>query len=212
MVFTGTRAGMTPDQAGALTAWLQQAARLYNGCCHGADEECLLLARTFCSPDLWIEGFPGNQAQAERVHAVDLKHPVPQGQHPELARNRTMLRKALRIGNPLLVATPKLGSEEGRGSGTWATIRYARSLNIPRRIIWPTGRVDEDLRRPMRTCDARYRDLQYVWQPCQAPATEQVIVHGIVFEYCASHVQQFINVLPAGSWTREPLAPGQAGC
>ncbi|KKM09958.1 hypothetical protein LCGC14_1722330, partial [marine sediment metagenome] len=45
--------------------------------------------------------------------------------HP-LARNKLMVARA-----DFLIATPKTMKEVMRGSGTWATIRYARKADIP---------------------------------------------------------------------------------
>lgn len=55
---------------------------------------------------------------------------------PYLDRNRQIVDETDR-----LLATPK-GPEELR-SGTWATIRYAKKLSRPIRIIYPDGKVEE---------------------------------------------------------------------
>ena len=41
-----------------------------------------------------------------------------------------------------MLALPS-GPEKMRGSGTWATIRYARRTRVPLLICWPDGRVEE---------------------------------------------------------------------
>lgn len=38
-----------------------------------------------------------------------------------------------------LIAAPATMIEEPRGSGTWATIRYARSMKVPVIIVFPDG-------------------------------------------------------------------------
>jgi len=39
---------------------------------------------------------------------------------------------------------PKGKVEEWRGSGTWATIRYARKVGKPVTIIYPDGEIQEE--------------------------------------------------------------------
>lgn len=54
-----------------------------------------------------------------------------------LARNRDIVD-----GASILVACPD-GPERTR-SGTWSTIRYARSRNIPIIVVWPSGTVTSE--------------------------------------------------------------------
>ena len=42
----------------------------------------------------------------------------------------------------VVVACPKCDREQRRGSGTWATVRYARKENKPIYIVYPDGRVE----------------------------------------------------------------------
>jgi hypothetical protein len=44
----------------------------------------------------------------------------------------------------VLVATPAQTTEVMRGSGTWATIRYARRREKPRILIWPNGSATKE--------------------------------------------------------------------
>jgi hypothetical protein len=44
----------------------------------------------------------------------------------------------------LMVACPKGLREETRGSGTWATVRYARELHKPCLLIFPGGTIKLD--------------------------------------------------------------------
>lgn len=44
---------------------------------------------------------------------------------------------------PVLIAAPSDRVEKKRGSGTWATIRYARDVaHVPIRYVWPDGTTD----------------------------------------------------------------------
>ena len=55
-----------------------------------------------------------------------------------LARNHDIVDAAAN-----LIGAPR-GSVEELRSGTWATIRYARKVGIPRILIFPDGRVSYD--------------------------------------------------------------------
>lgn len=59
---------------------------------------------------------------------------VPQ---PPLERNCIMVRRC-----NVLIATPRGFAEELR-SGTWATIRFARKIGRPIRVVWPDGRLGD---------------------------------------------------------------------
>lgn len=56
---------------------------------------------------------------------------------PYLDRNKDIVNET-----KILVAVPR-GPEERR-SGTWSTVRYARSLKHYIIVIWPDGRIDEE--------------------------------------------------------------------
>lgn len=56
-----------------------------------------------------------------------------------LKRNRVIVAEG-----DALIATPSGYKEIPRGSGTWATIRYAREAQLPRLIVWPDGTATEE--------------------------------------------------------------------
>ena len=53
---------------------------------------------------------------------------------PFLTRNHNIV-----LFSDVMLATPKQVEEQRRGSGTWATIRYARQAEKPLAIVWPDG-------------------------------------------------------------------------
>lgn len=124
IVFTGTRAGMTPEQRATVVRFLNDArpTLVAHGKAKGADKEFHAI-----------------------VDAVQLRIRVmtfPAKKDP-LARNRRMVAT---MGPQGVLATPRTFQEERR-SGTWATIRYGLSQGIPAYIIWPDGKLQVVTRR-----------------------------------------------------------------
>lgn len=125
--FTGTRQGMTPAQIEQVKLWLPRGIELHDGDCIGADSQAFHLAkhqglRTVSHPPL------NPKFQAKNVH--DMTRPP----FDYTTRNHHIVDET-----QLLIATPKEYTEQWRGSGTWATIRYARNWNAPRVVIFPDG-------------------------------------------------------------------------
>lgn len=102
-----------------------------HGDCIGADAQAHALVRAI-KPDVLITIRPCN-IEVKRAHCEANTWYSPE--HP-LKRNREIANHC-----DLLLATPKTAGEELR-SGTWATIRYARSYQKTIAIIDPYGRVD----------------------------------------------------------------------
>ena len=116
--FTGTQTGMSERQKKRLREELNGATQLHHGDCIGADEEAVKIAR-----ELGIEIVmhpPTNDSK--RAWTYQTGDQV-WAQAPYLERNKEIVRATDR-----LVAAPKTNQEEVR-SGTWSTVRYARSLN-----------------------------------------------------------------------------------
>jgi hypothetical protein len=139
IAFTGTSVGLTGDQRWTLENFFRAtpgANELHHGVCEGADHAAHLLAQRFG----WrTVGYPGVNKRGEaagRAHGLVLDEVHPE--RPYLKRNRDIV-----AGASLLVATPR-GPERMRGSGTWATVRYARQAGVPVLIIWPDGTVTEE--------------------------------------------------------------------
>lgn len=136
--FTGTREGLTFDQKRVIRAELLNLdpSEAHHGDCVGGDDEfhvrCLLLAiPVHIHPPLddryraWCKG-------AEVVYP-----PLPY-----LERNKVIVDSV-----DFMLACPKEDTEPkpARGQGTWSTIRHARRVLVPMKIIWPNGEVQEEI-------------------------------------------------------------------
>ena len=131
--FTGTRHGMTDAQGQALETLLASFTNVqgfHHGDCRGADAQAHALARTHgwaitLHPPIMsgCRAFcPGSTTTRAALHFLD--------------RNHAIVRAA-----DILIATPATVKEEERGSGTWATVRFARKQHKPIYIIYPDGQV-----------------------------------------------------------------------
>ena len=122
--FTGTKHGMSALQIRFLTAVLESGLIevLVHGMCRGADEQADRIAKRF---GIYRIGYPADDSVSEHwrmdLDCDDIMDPAP-----PLARNRIMAGRG-----DFLIAAPKQMKEVMRGSGTWATIRYARNDDKP---------------------------------------------------------------------------------
>lgn len=134
--FTGTRNAPTLEQASALCALLAEAkpVDVHHGDCRGADSMfdtlCQIghiIGRNIHPPDI----------DTHRAYRTDVEcdgvAPFVFPPAPYLERNRRIVDLT-----GVLWAVPATAREERR-SGTWATVRYARSLDRPIVIIEPDG-------------------------------------------------------------------------
>lgn len=134
--FTGTQAGMTDAQRQRVRAGLTLLRPTIgiHGDCIGADADFhAILVELGVATVIYPCTIEGKRAHCCLGPAGGTIH-VPQ---PPLERNRIMVRRSA-----VLIATPKGFAEELR-SGTWATIRYARRLGRPIRVVWPDGRLGD---------------------------------------------------------------------
>jgi predicted Rossmann fold nucleotide-binding protein DprA/Smf involved in DNA uptake len=136
MGFTGTRAGVTVSQRVVLGAILEEArpSVVYHGGAYGADEDFHNIIRTherLAIRSTKIIVYPHNLPYDI---AMGLIEPFEyQEKSPPLQRNRKIVSLC-----DVLVACPKTYTEEQR-SGTWATIRYAKTIKRWTIFIWPGG-------------------------------------------------------------------------
>lgn len=138
--FTGTRRGMTLIQLESVASLLsalvtvsQQQTFLHHGGCHGADRD---MHDIFGFPTRTII-YPSSHeqwewAQKQRAYLVC---PIM----APLDRNRLIVAAA-----NVMIATPAQRNELSRGSGTWATIRYARRAKVTLYVCWPDGDVTKE--------------------------------------------------------------------
>lgn len=132
--FTGTRAGLSEAQVASLREVLEaytprSTDEAHHGDCQGAD-----VAFASCAEALgmWTVAHPSmNRWRAYTKSRTIL--PVKK----EMDRNRDIVSTA-----DVLVACPS--GMEKRRSGTWATFRFARKMEVPRTLIWPDGRIETE--------------------------------------------------------------------
>lgn len=133
--FTGTKNGPTPSQAFGLSNVLHQVktdgyVKMHNGDCVGSDKFSAHMWKYRFNGDIILHP-PTNPKYRAWIDFADIM--MPEGDYIE--RDHDMVDMS-----SLLVGTPKTMSEYLR-SGTWATIRYARKIGIPRILIYPDGSI-----------------------------------------------------------------------
>jgi len=144
--FTGTRAGMTPQQLERVKALMTEYKpdSICHGDCVGADEQFHELAVLWGIKHVSIR--PGHD---RRGRTPTRAHCHLSGLTQSLGVECTVYEPAPYLGRDgiiagegdLLIATPKGYNEEWRGSGTWSTIRQAARHYKPVCIVYPDGSV-----------------------------------------------------------------------
>lgn len=131
--FTGTREGMTNEQAITVSNILVSVTvdKVHHGDCIGADADFHRLARGLKLP---IKGHPPTKDDYRAFCDFDEQNP-PKSYY---ARNRTIVNE----GKDLLIATPKESEEQPKG-GTWYTVGYASTVKRWTVIVWPDGSTEE---------------------------------------------------------------------
>lgn len=132
--FTGTQRGLTAAQRERIGSLFSQSrdpslVTFHHGDCIGADLEAATLAHAF---GFTVHGHRCDiDAQRANFHGNAVTHLAK----PPLDRNRDIVD-----ASDLLIACPKVGGEYRR-SGTWATVRYARTKGrtLPIWIITAAG-------------------------------------------------------------------------
>lgn len=137
--FTGTQQGMTDEQKARVDLLLAElthdAVEFHHGDCVGADEEAHDIADNH-SVDIVIHP-PDNDSKRAFCTGGEVMEPKPY-----LERNRAIVD-----ATSILIACPN-GSERMR-SGTWATVRYARTKIYARGnqltyIVTPSGEIKRE--------------------------------------------------------------------
>lgn len=122
---------MTPEQKNTVIRLLRRFkgdATFHNGMAKGADREAAKIAGNL---GYILYGHPGNHSLDDYDGVVHNDWDEPQD---NLKRNRVIVNNS-----NIMIATPAGTTEEKRGSGTWAAIRYARKQHVPLYIVWPDG-------------------------------------------------------------------------
>lgn len=131
--FTGTRQGMSVEQKVTLLQYIhdspsEEAISFHSGDCVGADKEAFDL---FKYPGMaYTIGHPPEDETWRAFNIYD------EEREPKdyLDRNHDIVDES-----KFIIACPKEFQEQWRGSGTWATIRYARKKCRVGVIIFPDG-------------------------------------------------------------------------
>lgn len=127
IAFTGTQHGMTERQMDSLRGAVNllgfdksEPTEFHHGGCIGADAQAHAIAVELLGEDA-LHIHPCDITQKRAAVISPHMYPVMR----PLVRNRHIVD-----GAEVLLAAPKSTVEELR-SGTWATMRYARKMNVP---------------------------------------------------------------------------------
>ena len=128
---TGTRHGWTPEQEKTFNAWIcqQDIEEFHHGDCNGVDAQAAEVVEALyalyvihCHPPLetkWRAFFGGGTIYKKRAY---------------IKRNHDIVDAV-----DVVVVIPKTPNEVARGSGTWATYRYACQMCKRTILIRPDG-------------------------------------------------------------------------
>lgn len=133
---TATRNGLLLPQMGVaikiFRALAPQLEMLHHGDCIGGDAELHDLCRKVSNNLVHIHGhLPNDDSQRAFCKCDSYSDPLPY-----IKRNHVIVNVS-----QLIVAFPAEYTMRLRGSGTWATIRYAK-LRKPLIIVYPNGKVE----------------------------------------------------------------------
>ena len=129
--FTGTREGMSIRQLVVLrTQFAKHATEFHHGDCIGADAQAHEVMREHSYAKIVLHPPASTSLRAHCPGAHESRMPTPY-----LSRNRAIVDET-----EMLIAMPAEFTEQQR-SGTWSTIRYARSVGKKMVIIFPDGTV-----------------------------------------------------------------------
>ncbi len=129
--FTGTRLGMTSDQRRVCLALLDELCpiELHHGDAKGADSEIHEIA---ADRHIHVAIHPPKKA-ADRAYCAGDE---TRDEAAYMVRNRAIVDET-----DVLMATPSAGMSNAFNSGTWRTIRYAKSVGKPTFIVMPNGQL-----------------------------------------------------------------------
>lgn len=134
--FTGTRRGMTPMQAAAVSGILLRISTLcynkpqfHHGACIGADEEAARIAKNAGFATI---AHPGDDPRFRTEFVSDWTLE----EKDNILRNKNIVKLV-----DSMIATPSGTDEIRRGSGTWQVIGYTRMLYKPLYFVTPLGEV-----------------------------------------------------------------------
>lgn len=132
--FTGTREGMTAEQIARVEQVIDSLSpqRAHHGDCIGADAEFHLICNDRDIP-IWIHPPLDPSRRAFMVSGGVVCYTPKR----YLVRNGDIVNSV-----NFLIAAPK-ARKEIMGSGTWSTIRYAKTIGRHALVIYPDGTYEE---------------------------------------------------------------------
>jgi hypothetical protein len=132
--FSGTQEGMTPAQKKTFRFFIEFINQcipgpheFHHGDCIGADDDAHKVVRQY---KYTITGHP--PVKPDKRAYCDFDTVLPEKEY--LKRNRDIAKAA-----DIMIVTPKEFKERQRGSGTWASYRYAHQEGCTVITIWPDG-------------------------------------------------------------------------
>lgn len=134
--FTGTRSGMSDEQEQCVRKLVGELilsgyGQVVHGNCVGADAQFDAIARDWGLEPACYPAVTGSlQANTGAV-------PIAPPDSP-MRRNRAIVADA-----GVMIACPPNDTPIKRGSGTWATIGFAKKAGKPLAIVFPDGRVEK---------------------------------------------------------------------
>lgn len=133
--FTGSRKGLTLRQSRTLKEWLFRLhpREAHHGDCVGADFEFNRICYQLNPRPRLVSHPPDDSRYRAFCQADETRRAVDY-----LERDDDIAREC-----EFLIATP-FEKEERLRSGTWATVRYARSYEKPVLLIFPNGSVKQE--------------------------------------------------------------------
>ena len=145
--FTGSRLGMTDEQARRVTHLLIEASEshgdeFHHGDCIGADEYAALRA--------WELGYsivahPASDVKPVlRANSGRKTHALVLAPQPALLRNHAIVDAC-----DVLIAAPSGSAASQPRSGTWATIRYAQRNGVRVALVMPDASYNTDYSTPL---------------------------------------------------------------
>lgn len=150
--FTATQLGLTEKQLKSVRLTLESHSRvngsveLHHGECVGGDEDCHWAALHVNLDEM------RRRQTYERAVTVILHPPIkdakrgwcPQADGSRERKDYIPRNHDIVDETSALLAAPRGPEKDYPRSGTWATVRYARTLGRPIMIAWPDGDVTMD--------------------------------------------------------------------
>ena len=144
--FSGTQHGMTKSQWDVVAQYVESLKpdAIVHGDCVGADEQFhTICCSVYSGPLHRVILRPGVDANGNAPKRAYCKTQTPPEieviEHPPeryLIRNDKIAEECVR-----LIAAPLEFEEQLRGSGTWATVRYAHARGKPIHLVLPDGHL-----------------------------------------------------------------------